>query len=493
MAFMLLPQFGKKNNRSRSRNTGRFEIRLLISVLVAGIPGTILSLLLLWSGAYSLDHKLEATFLVFLFWIGLSFSARDSVIHAFRALSNVVLSLKEDDFSFRVIRGRPEDALGELAIEINELASAIETERRIAMEASSLLQKVISEVDAVIFAVSSTGIIKLLNRSAAAFLGKNEDQVLNRTAEEMGIRNLVEGPPSETISRFHFGVEKRWFIRRTQFRQQGLPHTLVMLSEVSEALRAAERMAWQRLVRVLSHEINNSLAPIKSIARTLLRSSDQKLAQPDRENFKHGLEVIASRAESLNRFLQGYAQLTKLPIISKQAVWLAELLERLAAFEHRLAIEIVPGPQALLMVDPDQLEQVLINICKNAVDSVLSRQSVQIGSSSVVISWSVRGKDLALHVRDKGIGLLDTSNLFVPFYTTKENGTGIGLPLSRQIIEAHGGTLAIRNRQDTSGCEVEIKIPGCVIPEPECSAILKQRALDDDSHSAPSASGKAGN
>ncbi|HLJ27755.1 MAG TPA: ATP-binding protein [Candidatus Angelobacter sp.] len=469
---MLLPLFGKTNNRRRSRTTGGSEIRLLASVLAAGLPGVLLGLLLLWTNPYSLDHKIEGTALLLFLWAGLSFSARDSVVQSVRVLSNVVLSLKEDNFSFRAIQGMPGDAFGELALEINQLANAIESERLGAMEAGSLLRKVIFEVEAVIFAVSPGGEIKLLNRAAAAFLGKNEDQVLNRTAEELGIQGLVDGPPSETMSRFTSGVEKRWFVRRTQFRQQGLPHRLIMLSEVSEALRAAERLAWQRLVRVLSHEINNSLAPIKSIARTLSRLSDQKVPEPDRENFTHGLEVIGSRAESLNRFLQSYARLTKLPMLAKRVVRLKDLLTRVAAVEHRVAVSIVLGPEALLRVDPDQIEQVLINVCKNAVDAVLSRQSAQLSPSSVVISWSVAGKDLQLWIRDHGVGLLDTSNLFVPFYTTKETGTGIGLLLSRQIIEAHGGTFAIRNREDTSGCEVEIKIPGCV-QEPGCDAVDK--------------------
>ncbi|MGZ4840106.1 MAG: sensor histidine kinase [Candidatus Angelobacter sp.] len=467
MAFMLLPLFGKKNKKSRRHTTDRFEIRLLRAVLAAGLPGTILSLYLLWSNSYALDHKIEGTVLLSLLWIGLSYSARDSVVQSVRVLSNVISSLKEDNFSFRATRGVPGDALGELAIEINQLANVLEAERMGALEAGSLLRTVTSEVEAVIFAISPDGRVKLLNKAAAAFFGKREDQVLHRSAEELGIQNLVEGPASETISRFNSGSEKRWFVRRTQFRQQGIPHRLIMLSEVSEALRAAERLAWQRLVRVLSHEINNSLAPIKSIARTLSRLTEQKVPDPDRETFRHGLEVIGSRADSLNRFLQSYARLTKLPTLSKKLVRMEELLARVASFENRLIVSITPGPETLLRVDPDQIEQVLINVCKNAVDAVLARQSASISSSSVVISWSTSNKDLQLFVRDKGIGLLDASNLFVPFYTTKEAGTGIGLPLSRQIIEAHGGTLGIRNREDTSGCEVEIKIPGCVVQAAE--------------------------
>jgi two-component system, NtrC family, nitrogen regulation sensor histidine kinase NtrY len=470
---MPLPQSGKTSRKRRNRR-GRFERRLLFSVLATGLPGTIFSLLLLWSNHYSLDHKMEGTALLIFFWAGLSFSVRDKVVHSVRVLSNVILSVKEGDFSFRATQGVRGDAFGDLALEINELANAIESERLGAMEAGSLLNKVTSEVEVVIFAVSTNGEIKLLNRAAAAFFGKREDQVLNKKAEELGIENLVDGPPTQIISRSTSGIEKRWFVRRTQFRQQGMPHRLIMLSEVSEALRAAERLAWQRLVRVLSHEINNSLAPIKSIARTLLRLYDQGSLEAERENFRHGLDVISSRADSLNRFLQSYARLTKLPTLSKRIVRLQDLLAQVISVEQRLAISIGSSQETLLRVDRDQMEQVLINICKNAVDAVLSRQGAPVSSPAVVISWSVSDGDLQLWVRDKGVGLLDTSNLFVPFYTTKEGGTGIGLPLSRQIIEAHGGTFVIRNRADTTGCEVEIKIAGCVVLESEFRASLSK-------------------
>jgi two-component system nitrogen regulation sensor histidine kinase NtrY len=473
------PFFGKRSKLKTYRTTSRFEVRLLFSVLLAGFPGTALALVLLWAHSYSLGHKLEATILLLLFWLGLSFSARDLVVQSIHILSNVVSSLKEQNFSFRAMQGRPDDAMGELALEINQLAAAMEAERRGAIEAEHLLRKVASEVDAVILAVSPDGQIKLLNRAATVFFEKREDQLLNKTVEELGIEHLVNGPPSETVTRLTAGIEKRWVVRRSHFRQQGVPHRLIMLSEMSEVLRATERSAWQRLVRVLSHEINNSLAPIKSIARTLLRLSDQ-IPESERENFQHGLGVIGSRADSLNRFLQGYARLTKLPVISKRVVRLENLLQRIVSLEQRIPITISPGPPAMVRVDPAQIEQVLINICKNAVDAVMARPATQL-PPSVTISWSVFENDLQLIVRDNGVGLLDTSNLFVPFYTTKESGTGIGLPLSRQIVEGHGGALLIRNREDSSGCEVEIKIPQCVSAELQWSA--REKAKDASARS----------
>ncbi len=440
---------------------------MLFSIVFAGIPSTALALTLLWTGPYALYHKMEGTALLVLFWIGLSYSTRNRVVHSIRVLSNVISSLKEEDFSFRAMQAVSGDALGDLAIEINNLARALESERLGAMDAANLLRKVLSEVDAVILAFDTYGAVKLINSAGASFLGISEEAAMNRKASELGIGDLVDGPASETITRFGADMEKRWIVRRGTFRQHGLPHRLLMLSEASEALRAEERMAWQRLVRVLSHEINNSLAPIKSITYTLSRMfSTDELEEHKRENLRTGLEVIGSRTEALNRFLQNYARLTKLPPPVRRKTALNRLLQHIAELESRMSIAVLPGPDVNVNVDQDQLEQALINLSRNAVDAVLMKPEPTISSLPVTISWSVNRNDVEIWIRDEGVGILDTSNLFVPFYTTKQKGSGIGLVLSRQIVEAHNGRLMVRNRKDKSGCEVEIRLPSCVVSEP---------------------------
>jgi two-component system nitrogen regulation sensor histidine kinase NtrY len=478
---MFLPQSRKKNNKQQSSLS--FERRLLLSVLATGLPGGILSFILLWTNSYSLDHKIEGTAFSILFWFALAFAARNRVVNSVRVLSNVIASLKEDDFSFRASRALSGDALGDLAIEINNLGRALEAERLGTMEAENLLRKVLAEAEGVILAFSLDGNLKLLNRAAATFLGKSEEELQNHSAKELGIADLLAGPSSQTISRLSNGIERRWIVRRTHFRQNGVPHHLVMLSEASEALRAEERLAWQRMVRVLSHEINNSLAPIKSVARTLGRILSQaQLPERIHKDFDLGLDVIGTRAEALNRFLQSYAQLSKLPPPTRRTVDLRNMVERVIGLEARLAIVAIPCPDIAINVDPDQLEQVLINLTKNATEAVLAKYSAETlatlsGGPAVSVSWRTAGNDLELWVRDQGVGLLDSSNLFVPFYTTKETGTGIGLVLSRQIIEAHGGRLMIRNRADTAGCEVQIKIPNCVgtPAQPQISTVQKPK------------------
>jgi nitrogen fixation/metabolism regulation signal transduction histidine kinase len=450
----------EKKNDNRKGASFPFEWRLFSSILLAGFPGVAVSLLLIWINPFSQDHKLEATFLLPLLWLGLSLGARDLALQAFHVLSNVIAAVKDEDFSFRVhaVAG---DAYGNLATEINNLARALAEERLSSTETTSFLRQVMNEAGAAILAFSPDRRLLLLNHAGETFLGKREADAVNRTTDELGIAELLDKPHLNTVSRWIAGSEHRWIIRSTSFRQHGIPHKLVVLSEASAALRAEEGLAWQRIIRVLGHEINNSLAPIKSIAHTLGRqSANLQLPESMGENFVHGLEVIEGRAESLNRFLQGYTHLATLPPPSRRKVSLNSLIEHALSLETRLQIVTRPGPIVEVNVDPDQIEQALINLLKNAVDAALAVKH-PVAPDMVTVCWQVKGSDLELWIQDKGIGLPNTENLFVPFYTTKQNGTGIGLVLSRQIVEAHGGTLALRNCQGHSGCEVQIKIPAC--------------------------------
>lgn len=464
---MFLTRYAKKNTKRQKRSLIPFGQHLLFSILCTGVPGTIFALFVLWTNSYSLDHKLEGTFFLLAFLVGLSVSTRNMLIHSIRVLSNVVSSLKDEDFSFRAHRAVQGDALGDLAIDINNLAQALQNEHLGALEAESLLRKVMAEAGTIILAFSPDGKVGLLNRAAVNMLGRKEEDILNRTASELGIDDLLTGPPSQTISRSFSDVERRWIVRRTHFRQHGIQHRLVVLSEASEALRTEERMAWQRLIRVFSHEINNSLAPIKSIAHTLGRiSAETALPVGIDEDLKHGLEVIESRADSLNRFLQSYEQLAKLSAPARKIVPLSMIVARVVGLESRMAVGVSPGPAINILVDADQLEHALINLLKNAVDAVwLKSGGNELEPDAVTISWRAIKTDLELFIRDRGVGLLETENLFVPFYTTKQTGSGIGLVLCRQIVETHGGFLTIRNRNDTSGCEAIIRLPACIMTD----------------------------
>ncbi len=456
-------QPGKKNSNRDRWFSLPFERRLLVTVLLTGAFGASLSLFLLWTNSYSFNHKVEATVVLFVLWLGPTFLVYEKTVNSLRTLSNVVSALEEEDFSFRASQTIAGDALGDLAIEINNLARALEEERFGALETANLFRNVMAEAGAVIFAFSSERRLRLLNRAAATLLGHDESFLLHHTAQELGIDDLLEGQSAETVTRSFLGMERRWLVRRTHFRLYGVRHLLLVMSEASEALRAEEQVAWRKIVRVLGHEINNSLGPIKSIADTLaLTSARFELPDAFKQNLQRGLEIIAKRSDSLNRFLQNYTKFTKLPSPSPRIVDLKTILSEAIAMESRLPITTLPGPNVSILVDPDQLTQVFINLLRNAVDAVLDRTTQKFETDDVTVRWRVERRALQLWIRDRGIGLPDTENLFVPFYTTKSTGSGIGLVLSRQIIESHNGYLTIQNRKDGPGCEVNIKLPMCV-------------------------------
>jgi nitrogen fixation/metabolism regulation signal transduction histidine kinase len=253
----------------------------------------------------------------------------------------------------------------------------------------------------------------------------------------------------------------RWVVKRTSFRLRGVPHTLLVLSDVSAALREEERIAWERLIRVLGHEINNSLTPIKSIAGSLrARLASSHSAQDEGGDFERGLEVIENRAESLNRFLQAYRQLMGLPAPKLAPVSLAALVERVARLETRVRVAVTSTLDVTLTVDADHIQQALINLTRNAAEAALSPDALGEDAPHVEIAWECVVGEVLISILDNGPGLTNAGNLFVPFYTTKPTGTGIGLVLAQQIAQAHRGSVQLANRTDgQNGCRAELRLP----------------------------------
>jgi signal transduction histidine kinase len=246
----------------------------------------------------------------------------------------------------------------------------------------------------------------------------------------------------------------RWDIRRSTFRERGAQHQLLVLTDLSQTLREEERIAWQRLLRVLGHELNNSLAPIKSVAGSLadLLVRDPRPADWD-DDMERGLNVISSRADSLARFVESYSKLTRLPQPRFEPLNIGALVRRVVSLETRLPVNVVAGPELVINGDDVQLEQLLINLVRNAVDASMETKG------GVRVGWSQNNGQVEVWISDEGPGLANTANLFVPFFTTKAKGSGIGLVLSRQIAEAHGGTLTLENRRGPRGCEARLRLP----------------------------------
>jgi nitrogen fixation/metabolism regulation signal transduction histidine kinase len=387
-----------------------------------------------------------------------------------QTLSNVVSALREDDYAFRARGSSTGDVLGELAIEINALADMLQDQRAGALEASALLRRVVGSIDAPVLAFDPAGVLRLMNPAAESVLALSPDDSVGQPAAQIGLTRLLEQPDEGIVELEQDGRSTRWMVHRSTFRQRGVPHALLLLTDVSAALREEERQAWRRLIRVLGHEINNSLAPIKSIAGTLRTQLISGVATD--EDLDRGLHIIESRAESLYRFVQAYRQLAQLPPPRLQKTPLAPLLERTLALEQRLRAEIVGGPEVTLTIDPDQVEQMLINLVRNAVEAALSTRA---GKPRVQVGWQVDAGNVIIGIEDNGPGIANDSNLFVPFYTTKSGGSGVGLALARQIVEAHAGSVRLTNRK-AGGVRAAVTLPVVMPVTPAHSQTLDPRS-----------------
>ena len=520
--------------RKPKRQSMSFEARLRVFCTVAAV-----CLLSLAAAVLALLHvsagPLIATLGILLLVLLLVFAAfMEEAVRPVQTLANVVAALREEDYSFRARGASRDDAVGQLALEINALADTLQTQRVASLEAVALLRRVIAEMDAPILAFDQDACLRLLNPAAERVFALMPARDLGKSAVELSLAGLLD-EPSETVLPIeaHTALKRttqrgssdssaRWMIRRSSFRQRGVPHTLVVLSDVGAALREEERLAWRRLIRVIGHEISNSLTPIKSIAgslRSLLLSSVNRspiavpdpvngmaggaaaatpprmLTPPETASFQRGLGVIENRAESLNRFVQAYRQLAQLPAPVLKRVPLVPLLERVVSLEIRLDVRLVSAPDLDLLADPDQIEQLLINLVRNAVEAAthcvdeISDTPEAEAARNVVVPSAAEGAafsssaanftapaalpcvpqvsirataedDLAcIAIEDNGPGLANPDNVFVPLYTTKKSGSGVGLALARQIVEAHGGDLFLRNKPNHSGCIAEVRIP----------------------------------
>ncbi len=525
-------------HRKPKRQSMSFEARLRVfctvsALIFMGLVAAVLALFHVTTG------PMLATLGILLLILLLFFAAFiEEAIRPIQTLANVVAALREEDYSFRARGANRDDSVGQLSLEINALADTLQTQRVASLEAVALLRRVIAEMDAPVLAFDQESRLRLLNPAAERVFALQPVRDLGQTSQDLGLTSLLEESSEAAVQlelpsarRAEQTQSTRWMIRRSEFRQRGVPHTLVVLSDVSAALREEERLAWRRLIRVIGHEISNSLTPIKSIAGSLRSrilpkspngsepASAPAVEAPNlpalpqspavtvlQRDLQRGLSVIENRAESLNRFVQAYRQLAQLPSPVLRRVPLIPLLERVISLEIRLDVRLVSVPDVDLLADADQIEQLLINLLRNAVESALScvdeepeaaadassadaplseirREAANVSEGNVILSGErprparadgVEGPPCApevtiratididmasIQIEDNGHGLANPENLFVPLYTTKKAGSGVGLALARQIVEAHGGFIDLRNKPNHTGCIAEVRIP----------------------------------
>ncbi len=431
-----------------------YQRRIFLLALLTGLPAVVLALLLLWTGGLDPRLRWTLTGLLLASWLGLATVLRERLIRPLQTAANALAAVKVGDYSLRLRGDAADDGFGLLALEINQLGATLRGERLEELEAGALLERVMEEIDVAVFAFDEEHRLRLVNRAGKRLLKGSVRTLLGRSARLLGLEAPLEAQGAEVMDLVFPGGSGRWEIRRRDFRQKGRPHQLLVLSDLSRVLREEERTAWQRLVRVLSHEINNSLAPIRSIAESL---RGQVTRDPGRDRFpedlEQGLTVIAGRSEALARFMSSYARLARLPKPRLAPVDVEDWVERVVNLETRLPVAVEPGPSVTVLADGDQLDQLLINLIDNAVDA--ARET----GGGVGVGWRADGAAVEVSVVDEGPGIGGTANLFVPFFTTKSEGSGIGLALSRQIVEAHGGTLSLENRDGNGGCVATIRLP----------------------------------
>jgi len=421
-----------------------YERRIVLTAILALAPVALAALLLAFTSDFSAKVRWTVLVCIAVGTFIATYVLHEQLVFPLRTISNIITALREEDYSLRGRNTRRDDALGEVMTEVNALAELMESRKLEAVEAAALLRAVLAQIDAAIFAFDDAGRLRLVNLAGERLLGQPRERLLGRTAIDMGLTELLSDDAPAAIDRTFPGGTGRWDVHRSSFRERGVPHRMLVLVDITRALREEEAEAWRRIVRVLGHELNNSLAPIKSIATSLEQLvSRDPLPDDWRDDLARGMRVIGSRTEALTRFTHAYARLARLPEPRKRDVAVDALVQRVAALETRVPIEI-RGPQVLVQADEDQLEQLLINLVKNAADAARER---------VAIRWSANGDDLTMLVEDDGPGVSGTANLFVPFFTTKPAGSGIGLFLSRQIAEGHGGTLTLANRLDANGTD----------------------------------------
>lgn len=422
--------------------------------LAAGLPSIVFAAYILWTGDYPPKVLWTLGLLLGGSWLGFAAAVRERVANPLRTVSNLLEAMREGDYSIRARGGNGDDALSDVMQQVNAMGATLRAQRLGAMEATTLLRKVMEEIDVAIFAFDETRKLKLLNRAAERLLAIPAERAIDLPAEQLDLSSFLTGEESHTVQRAFPGGFGRWGISRASFREGGLPHQLLVITDLTRPLREEELQAWQRIVRVLGHELNNSLTPIKSIAgslETILKKDP--LPEDWHEDMTRGLNIIGGRAESLARFLGAYAKLARLPRPTLAPVRVDEWLQRGARLETRIPVEIEPGPELIIHADRDQLEQVLINLLRNAADANDTNQG------RIVVRWRFERWQLVVDIEDDGPGLAATANLFVPFFTTKPGGSGIGLVLCRQIIEAHGGALSLTNREDARGCIARLQLP----------------------------------
>jgi two-component system nitrogen regulation sensor histidine kinase NtrY len=437
---------------------------LLVSGLLVCLPISILSLVLIWTHSMTFEWQWTLTTVVLVMLIWLPWYLHIRLIEPLRSISNAVLSLKDGDFSINLDQNQHQGILQQTAVGLNQLTEQLYNTRTDAAETHELLKKVLRQIDVAVLTFNSEFLLMGINDRGLQLLRQSRTQVIGQSAEALGLAHCLEGSEGRTEVLDLIAPQGVWQMRRSNFREKGKNHILLTLADLTAVMRQQELSAWQRMMRVLRHEISNSLAPVQSYAQTISWLIEQ---QPLPDNWlsesREGLEVIVGRTKALTQLMNQHQALTDLPKPQLAQVAMTDLLKKAIKLQTQCPVNLSGDNEQLatiiVEVDGEQINQLLLNLLKNAGEAMAEKP----GEPPIEISWTIsQAQDnqsyILLHIDDQGPGLASFDNLFVPFYTTKPNGSGIGLALCRQIAGAHQGFLHLKNR-DCGGCRATLSLP----------------------------------
>ncbi|MDP2562588.1 PAS domain-containing sensor histidine kinase [Psychrobium sp. 1_MG-2023] len=429
--------FGLLNAITHKVNEIDIQLKLILLVCVPCFTLTAFSLFFSGVSGYLI------AFILILLTLLCSYVAITSKYHAehqIRTFSNLIESMIDGDYSLRG-HAQNNQALQELLTLINELADHLAAHKVEAKESRLLLERIMQQMDAMVLATDEQGVVVMTNTSAHTILFPQLDSLDGVKLDDTSLGLEIVSAPAGVISFNQPELSGEYFLFKDDFLSSGNKHHLYMLTNAERLLMEKERQAWQSLLRVLSHEMNNSLAPIIAISQSMKKKLDQVDTELKAESLLTGVGIINERAASLSGFIGSYSQLSHLPEPNFSSFGLANVIERLALLfpeaelKHNIDVELI------IEADKGQFEQVIINLFKNAAEAMHGQ-----AQPLIIVDTESRANWLHINIKDTGVGLANLDNIFVPFFTTKAQGSGIGLALCRQIMFNHNGMIKLSNR-----------------------------------------------
>lgn len=423
-----------------------------LKYFVLGI-GLLVALLMSWV-LYLLDSSaLTAVTLFGVIGIPLaivSFLIYQRTIQPFYRLTSMVEAVRLEDYSSRAKPIYKQGIIKELFVEVNNLAELLQQRKQRYDQHAFLIYQLMAQLDTPIVVFNDSLQLSHANDAFSAWCQQPWQSLRHYSSQRLGL-GLNEQQQWQILSKNnHQQGEGNWQLRQSHFIKDNHKYHLLVLTDIGQEIRKTQQESWLQIIRVLSHEIHNSLTPIKSLAQSM---AEMPSTEP---RSKEALAVIVRRSISLDEFVSRYATLYR--NFNVKPCWInsSDFARHLSTLFDQQAIVIennisaIPADQALL-------EQVMINLVKNAIEAHNMGSAPK--NTEITVSFNLQQDKTHIEIIDQGHGISNLENLFVPFYTTKENGNGIGLALCRNIIEQHGGSLTLVNNANGIGAKAEIILP----------------------------------